>query len=124
MALYRSNEGVFENRLTVADVMENVSAYPRTLLIGASRDLLVTSSHAVFTALRKRDFDVHLRLYDARHGFFGFPPAWTFGAWKSSAQPAARLMVAFLHSQKDECMVVDGCSCCVDCKPAITEVTL
>jgi hypothetical protein len=97
MSLYRSKHGVFENRFTLLDVAAELQAYPRTLIIGASKDLLVCSSCAAYAALRRRGFDVHLRMFDARHGFFGFPPSWTFGAWKTSAQPASALMTAFLR---------------------------
>lgn len=105
MALYRSSNGVFENRITIADIAEDIHVFPRTLFIGASKDLLVTSSVAAHDMLRRRGFDVHIKMYDARHGFFGFPPSWTFGAWKTSAKPAARLMVSFL----DQARRVGGC---------------
>jgi hypothetical protein len=115
MALYRSDTGVFENRLTIMDIVDRIDAYPRTLIVGACRDLLVTSSHAAYRALAERGFDVHLKLYDARHGFFGFPPSWTFGAWRESAQPASRMMVSFLESERRRCTLSEGESCCTPC---------
>ena len=121
MSLYRSNDGVFENRITIADIAEEVLVYPRTLFVGASRDLLVTSSIAAHTHLLQRGFDVHLKVYDARHGFFGFPPSWTFGAWKTSARPAAQLMTAFLEQGRGRgaCVVVDGGVACCPAEPEV-----
>ena len=108
MALYRSNFGVFENRITIADIAKEVLHFPRTLFIGAARDLLVTSSVAAYNSMRERGFDVHLKVYDARHGFFGFPPSWTFGAWKTSALPAAQLMTEFLEHSRRQGVCVGG----------------
>ena len=127
MALYRSNDGVFENRITIADIVPDIVVFPRTLFIGASRDLLVTSSVVAHTLLLQRGFDVHLKLYDARHGFFGFPPSWTYGAWKTSAQPAAKLMVAFLEQGRSTGGCIPGCvgegdeKCCPKDPPVLCD---
>eukprot|EP00049_Salpingoeca_infusionum_P013483 m.251768 g.251768 ORF g.251768 m.251768 type:complete len:460 (+) comp15461_c0_seq2:139-1518(+) len=98
--LYRSPENVFGNRFCLGDVIDELEAMPRTLFIGGSRDPLVYSTISVHSKLLAKGFDVHCKIYPARHGFFGFPPAWTFGAWLSDAKPATALIVDFFQQTR------------------------
>lgn len=95
LALYHVRLNVFRNRLTLLDLLPDIKRLPPTYIIGADKDALVFSSRTAYERLKHAGFDVHYKAYNSRHGFFGFPPAWTFGNWKTSAKPCAVLIGKF-----------------------------
>eukprot|EP01147_Barroeca_monosierra_P007200 gene7199-9665_t len=117
LELYESLEGSFGNRLSLMDIMPDTKYFPRTLFIGGSQDPLVYSTLVVHERLYAKNFDVHCKIFPARHGFFGFPPQWTLGAWLEGAAPTCQLLCNFFkqspETHKGECSVTgDGLSCC------------
>jgi hypothetical protein len=51
--------------------------------------------------MKAAGFAVMHTSYPDRHGFFGYPPAWTRGSWVTSAKPAGELMVKFFGGELD-----------------------
>lgn len=64
LSLYRSEDNTFENRFTLCDVIDKVFRYPKTLLIGASKDPLLFSALTAHDALKHLDVDVQLHVFD------------------------------------------------------------
>eukprot|EP00911_Craspedida_sp_UC1_P001355 UC1_evm3s1021 len=75
--------------------IERIQTLPKTLFIGATRDPLVFSSLLAHANLCALGHDVHCRLFPGRHGYFGLPPQWTLGAWRTDAAPTAILLSSF-----------------------------
>ncbi|EDQ90070.1 uncharacterized protein MONBRDRAFT_24502 [Monosiga brevicollis MX1] len=97
LELYASQSNVFENRLCLMDIVDEIERFPRTLFIGGSQDPLVYSTVVAHEKLLTKNLDVHCKIYPARHGFFGVPLEWTFGAWRTDAQPAFELLAHFFE---------------------------
>ena len=118
LELYESLEGVFDNRLSLMDIAEDIEHFPRCLFVGGSQDPLIYSTLIAHERLYARGFDVHCKIYPARHGYFGFPPQWTFGAWKTGAAPTCELLADFFSqtpaTHRRLCSNMrDGTSCCL-----------
>lgn len=118
LQLYESLEGVFHNRLSLMDIHDDIVHFPRTLFVGGSQDPLVYSTLSAHEHLLARGFDVHCKIYPARHGYFGFPPQWTFGAWRTGAAPTCELLADFYRQTPEghrrTCSnAQDGTSCCL-----------
>jgi len=64
MELYKTN--VFDGRITLADVLDDVKAFPRTLLIGGSQDPLVYSTLVIHEKLVKLGHAAHCKIYPGR----------------------------------------------------------
>lgn len=66
----------FGNKLTLVDILGDVDVLPPLQLHCGDRDVLVRSNRRLFALLAKRNFQVEMHEHDARHCYFGFPPAW------------------------------------------------
>ncbi|EGD75595.1 hypothetical protein PTSG_06663 [Salpingoeca rosetta] len=118
LELYTNLDGVFNGRYTLMDIHDDIQHFPRTLFVGGSRDPLIYSTLFAHERLHASGFDVHCKIYPARHGFFGFPPQWTFGAWETDAAPTTELLAHFFGQSptrhRRQCSnTLDGTSCCL-----------
>jgi acetyl esterase/lipase len=93
-----------EGALTLVDLLPMVDAYPQTLLMCGSRDVLVHSSRVAHAALCSRGFASEFLEFDARHAFVGLPPALNVQrSWVRHSQPATQRLMAFVrecHNQQ------------------------
>jgi acetyl esterase/lipase len=95
----KTNPPAFGNRLSLCDLASyDLRHFPRTLIIAASLDPLLQSSEVAAAMLHnKHDVDVSLVVYQAPHGFIGFPLGWTWGQVQASAVDATVRIVGFLQ---------------------------
>eukprot|EP00045_Choanoeca_perplexa_P008460 m.78462 g.78462 ORF g.78462 m.78462 type:complete len:445 (-) comp14504_c0_seq1:956-2290(-) len=121
LELYRSQHNVFNNRICLMDIVDDIQAFPPTLFIGGSRDPLVYSTIVSHERLLSKGLDVHCKIFPARHGFFGVPVEWTFGQWRHDAQPAFQLLAHFFerdvvgrHHKRRCSLTSAGASCCLE----------
>lgn len=84
-------------RVRLSQDLRPIKHLPRTLFIGATYDPLVYSSLLSHGRLKAEGHDVHCKLFPGRHGFFGVPPQWTFGAWRTDCAPSALLLRDFFR---------------------------
>eukprot|EP00056_Hartaetosiga_gracilis_P002966 m.58550 g.58550 ORF g.58550 m.58550 type:complete len:430 (+) comp11269_c0_seq1:42-1331(+) len=120
LELYQPYEKtVFGNKMLFGDLIDDIHVFPRTLFVGGSQDPLVYSSVMTHEKLRDKGIDAHCKIYPSRHGFFGFPPQWTFGAWVHGAKPTCELLIHFFAEassrHRRSCSnTATGVRCCVE----------
>lgn len=114
LELYRCEQGTLANRIVLLDLLEELEQFPRTLFVAAGCDPLIFSSQAAYAALQARGFDVHYAEYDARHGYFGVPPAWTRGGWKTASRPTFEMLMSFFNARDAQhaCVATATEACC------------
>lgn len=107
-------------KLTLCDYEDELEVYPPTLLVVGSYDPLglLASSQAAEAMLKRKRLEVKLAVYDATHGFVGYPPAFQTALnggdsshWLENCQKASFETVAFLkkhHANERRTVVLDG----------------
>jgi acetyl esterase/lipase len=97
--------GELQGRATICQWEEEIHAYPPTLLIVGSYDPLGLrhSSEAALQMLQRRNVPVQLRVFDATHGFVGYPPQMQSALnggdpshWLQNCAEATKATVGFL----------------------------
>eukprot|EP00055_Hartaetosiga_balthica_P009067 m.35257 g.35257 ORF g.35257 m.35257 type:complete len:427 (+) comp6594_c0_seq2:233-1513(+) len=111
------NKTIFGNKVLFGDLIDDIHAFPRTIFVGGSQDPLVYSSVKTHEKLLSKGIDAHCKIYPSRHGFFGFPPQWTFGAWIYGAKPTCELLCHFFaehpSNHRRSCSnTASGVQCC------------
>ena len=96
---YRNRSHPMDGTSFLCEIIKRMKTYPKALLIVGDQDILVHSSRAADSLLRKAGFDCRLSVYKARHAFVGLPPALNLGdEWKKHSTPATKEVTDFLSS--------------------------